>query len=429
MNEGLLQFIWQFQYFNTKQLFTTQGERLVIYKCGMINRHQGPDFLEAKIGIGSTTWAGNIELHLLASDWNRHRHNNDPHYRKIILHVVWEEDEKLFDLYGNQIPTLEMRSRVAGVLLQRYGAIMNNPLPIPCSSFLPSLTPLAWYAWKERLAAERLERKAAQVLEMLQRCKNDWEEVCWRTIAANFGGKVNRVLFEQMAVGLPVRLLARYSHHPFQLEALVMGQANLLNNVGRDSYGLMLKREYAFLQQKHQLVPVAVQPAFLRMRPASFPTIRFSQLAVLFHRKSSFFSLFCETGSVQELLQAFTHIAAQEYWHTHYIFSEACKEVQPKYLGRQMAGNIIIYTVIPLLFANACYRNNDKGKHRALSWLLELHAEQNKITRQWQQMGVPVRSALESQAMIELSNNYCATKNCLECAVGNQLLNTKNVYQ
>jgi len=422
MNERLLQFIWQFQYFNVKELFTTQGERVVIERCGMLNLHQGPDFSEAWIHIGNTTWVGAVELHLLASDWNRHRHYDDPYYQKIILHVVWEEDELLFDGYGNRIPTLELKDRIAASLLQRYRCIMDNPMPVSCASFLPALTPLAWYAWKERLAAERLEQKAMQVLETLQQCNGDWEEVCWRSIAGNFGGKVNRILFEQVATALPVRLLARHRNRRTQLEALLMGQANLLGHAGRDAYGLLLQREYAFYRNKYKLVPSALPAAFLRMRPASFPTIRLSQLAALFHRCPSFYSLFCEARSVASLSTVFADIAADDYWNTHYHFKEESKS-QPKYLGRYMADNLIINTVIPLLFAHATYHNAAHQKAHLLSWLLELPAEQNRITREWQTMGITIHSALDSQAMTELSNHYCAKKRCLVCAVGNKILN------
>ncbi len=421
MNERLLQFIWQFQYFNAKELFTTQGERVVIERCGMLNLHQGPDFSEARIRIENTTWVGNIEIHLLASDWHKHRHGNDPYYQKVILHVVWEEDELLFDVYGNRISTLELKCRIAVSLLQRYRSIMNNPLPVSCASFLPALTPLAWYAWKERLAAERLERKASQVLETLAQCNNDWEEVCWRVVAGNFGGKVNRVLFEQVAVGLPVRLLARHRNQRIQLEALLMGQANLLDHACKDDYGLLLQKEYAFYRKKYRLVPAEIPAAFLRMRPASFPTIRLSQLAALFQHAHSFYALFCEAQSVAVLLETFDSIAAHDYWNTHYHFRETAKDA-PKYMGRHMAENLVINTVIPLLFAHSAYHHAAQKKSNLLSWLLELPAEQNNITRQWRSMGIPIRSALDSQAVTELNNAYCINKRCLECAVGNKLL-------
>lgn len=422
MNECLLQFIWQFQYFNKHGLCTTAGELLLIRHPGTLNRHQGPDFFEAAISIGTTLWIGNIELHLRASDWNRHHHADDLHYRKIILHVVWQEDEVLYDLYGNIMPTLVLEHRIAGSLLHRYRHMMENPLQIPCASFLPALSELAWYAWKERLAAERLERKAGQVLNSLQHCGNDWEEVCWRLMAANFGIKVNAALFEQVAISLPIRLLAKHRSQAMQLEALLLGQANLLTGKQKDHYFMLLQREYFFLQKKYKLTPVAAQPAFLRMRPASFPTIRLSQLAVLLNRTPQLFSNLTDAKNVKQLLAWFAGIGAREYWQNHYRPGGSSGN-QVKYLGKQMAENIVINTAIPLLFANAHYQGVETEKANIFYWLYHLRAEQNHITRSWQRSGITVRSAMDSQAVIELSNNYCMAKRCLECAVGNRILN------
>lgn len=420
MNERLLQFIWQFQYFNKQALRTSQGEQLVIEKPGTWNHHQGPDFSAATIRIGTTTWAGNIELHLRSSDWYRHRHNNDAHYTNIILHVVWHEDVIICDNYGNSVATLVLENRIARLLLERYRLMMETPLLIPCASFLPALSSLAWCAWKERLAVERLERKAAQVLTNLQQCRNHWEEVCWRLLTANFGMKVNAVLFEQVAVSLPVTVMAKHKSWLLQLEALLMGQANLLTNKYQDPYPILLQREYRFLQKKYQLQPVMTQPAFLRMRPAAFPTIRLAQLAQLLHHTRSFFSILLEMKEVKDVLQLF-NVTASDYWNDHYLFDEpagySCKR-----LGSSMAENIVINTVAPLLFAYGIQQQQDACKERALQWLYRLHAEQHKITRHWNQAGVISCSALDSQALTELTNGYCSAKRCLECAVGNSVL-------
>lgn len=420
MNERLLQFIWQFQYYNPGALCTTEGETLLIEKPGTWNHHQGPDFSEAIIRIGSTRWVGNIELHLRSSDWEKHRHSSDHHYSNIILHVVWQDDQPLYGNNGVLVPTLELQYRIPRLLLERYQQMMQTVTTVPCQAFLPGLQDLAWQAWKERLAAERLTRRSTQLLQWLDQAGYHWEEVCWRTLASGFGVKVNSILFEQVAVTLPVNLMARHRAQIHQLEALLLGQANLLNSRFSDSYAILLQREYRFLKKKYQLQPVSKQPAFLRMRPAAFPTLRLAQLAMLLHKTPAIFSTLKEATGIEKILDVFM-VTANDYWHYHYRFDEETT-FRPKHLGRQMAENIMVNTVIPLLFAYGLYTKEDAYREKAIDWLQQLTAEQNRITRGWQHSGITNISALDSQALIELTNHYCINRRCLECAVGNRIL-------
>lgn len=423
MNERLLQFIWQFQYYNQQALLTSQGEELVIEKPGAWNHHQGPDFSEAIIRIGKTRWVGNIELHLRSSDWYRHHHTQDDHYSNIILHVVWEEDECIFDRNGNTIPSLILQSRIPKILLERYQQMMQTMMFIPCHSFLPALTHLHWASWKERLAAERLERRAEQILILLHKSNQHWEEIFWRLLAANFGIRVNAALFELIAVSLPITILAKHKDQINQLEALLLGQANLLSGNCNDDYAQLLKREYRFLKKKYYLQAVNKQPAFLRMRPAAFPTIRLAQLAMLLHTATGIFSQVKEITDTKKALDLFM-VTANDYWHYHYRFEEATA-YRPKHLGRQMAENILVNTVIPVLFAYGLHHKEEVHKEKAIKWLFRLPPEHNQLTKRWQDAGVTNQSALDSQALIELTNHYCLHKHCLDCAVGNGILKTR----
>lgn len=420
MNERLLQFIWQFQYFQKRSLLTTAGESLQIDKPGTWNHHQGPDFSEAAIRIGNTRWVGNVEIHIRSSDWRKHKHTTDGNYGNIILHVVWDDDLPLYDSVGNRVATLVLQPLVPKLLLERYRQMMETIVMIPCHAFLPALEQLGWFAWKERLAAERLERRAKQILTMVASTSNHWEEVCWQMLAANFGSKVNGPLFEMVARTLPVQVLARHKHQVPQLEALLLGQANLLAGKYEDDYAILLQKEYRFLKKKYRLENVPRSPAFLRMRPASFPTIRLAQLAMLLHRLPHLFSTIKETGDLRTLMDHFM-VTANDYWHYHYRFDETAI-YQHKHLGKQMAENIFINTVSPLLFAYGIYSKTEAHKERALHWLYEITAEQNQITRQWQRLGITQHSAVDSQALIELTNHYCIHRRCLDCAVGNRIL-------
>ncbi len=420
MNERLLQFIWQFQYYNKNDLQTERGERLTIIHPGQYNTHQGPDFLDAKITIDNTTWAGSIEIHIKSSDWKKHNHSEDKNYSNTILHVVWENDSDIHYKSGSEVPTLSLQNLVPKLLLDRYRKLMLHEAFVPCDTYLPFLDEMKWLAWKERLAIERLQRKSAVVLDMLTEANNHWEEVFWRMLARNFGMKVNADVFESIAKSLPVNILAKHKNQIHQLEGFLLGQAGLLEQDFNEDYPRLLKREYNFYKKKYQLNPVPVRPFFLRMRPANFPTIRLAQLAMLVNQSSHLFSKIKETDdvlAVKELL----NVTANDYWHYHYKFDEA-GEYHPKQLGKQMTENIIINTAIPVLFAYGLFNKEEVIKAKALQWLTELEAEKNTITKKWTTYQVQNNNALESQALLELKNNYCDLRRCLECSVGNAIL-------
>jgi hypothetical protein len=420
MNERLLHFIWQFQYFNKSELQTEQGERLTIIYPGRLNSDQGPDFLDGKITIGDTTWAGNIEIHINSSDWIKHNHTPDKNYANIILHVVWQHDANVTNQNGTVLPTLSLQPLVPKLLLDRFKELMVKEAFVPCESYLPVFNEIKWTAWKERMAIERLQRKAGDVLGLLTEANNHWEEVFWWILARNFGIKVNADIFEKIARSIPVNILAKHKNQIHQLEGLLLGQAGLLDRDFNEDYPKLLKREYQFYQKKYQLRQPSVKPFFLRMRPANFPTIRLAQLAALVYQSSHLFSKIKEAESVvsvKELLD----VTANDYWHYHYIFEEP-KEYQPKQLGRQMTDNIIINTVVPVLFAYGIYNKDEVTKEKALLWLTLLSPEKNSITNKWTAFGVGNKNALESQALIELKNSYCNNRRCLQCSVGNALL-------
>lgn len=420
MNENLLQFIWQFQYFNKNNLLTTEGAPLAVLQQGQHNLNQGPDFKEARIKIGSTTWAGNIELHINASDWFHHHHSDDKNYANIILHVVWNNDKVVTDLHGHQVATLELKHLVSKLMLQHYEQLMLATGFVACENFLPVLNRVNWLSWKERLVAERLERKAGIISGNLKQASNHWEEVFWWMLARNFGIKVNADAFEQMARSIPVNILAKHKYQLNQLEAILLGQAGLLKGAFKDDYPKLLQREYNFIAKKHQLKPINKAPDFMRMRPANFPTIRLAQLAALVHQSTHLFSKILETKSLNDL-RSLLNVTANDYWHYHYQFDEGV-DYQPKNLGHIMTDNIIINTVVPILFTYGMAHNENIWKERSIQYLSQLPAEKNGITDSWKKFNVSNDHALDSQALIELKNNYCNQKLCLRCAVGNKLL-------
>ncbi len=415
MTERLLQFIWQFQYFTKQELLTTTDEPVQIIFPGQYNTNQGPDFFNAKIKIGPTTWAGTVELHIKTSDWEKHHHHQDSNYNNVILHVVWEDDG-----IKNELPVLELKGRVSKILLDRYEELLNAAAFIPCEKSIQTVRDITWKSWKDRLLAERLLRKSEQVETYLKQNNYHWEETFWWLLARNFGVKVNAEAFEEIARSIPLNVLAKNKTQIHQLEALLLGQAGLLKGKLEEDYPVMLQKEYQFQKYKYGLKPCSDPVFFLRMRPGSFPTIRLAQLAMLIHDSAHLFSKIKEAVSVKDVKSWFD-VTANDYWHYHYRLDDP-SAYKKKKLGAAMIDNIIINTVVPVLFAYGNYHTEDKYKEKALQWLEETAAENNNITRGFQQLGVENRSAFDSQALIELKNEYCDRKRCLECGVGNAVL-------
>ena len=419
LNERLLQYIWQFQYFNRSELTTTEGETLSIESTGTFNINQGPDFSEAKISVNGTTWIGSVELHLKSTDWQKHKHGKDSNYNNVVLHVVWEHDG---EIGGHNIPTLELKSRISKVLLDRYEQFMMSTAFIPCENFEHHSGDLKLKSWMERLVIERLTRKSSEIKLLLNQNNYHWEETFWWMLARNFGISVNADAFEEIARSIPLNIISRHSLQVFQLEALLIGQSGLLNHKFRESYPKRLKAEYGFLQKKYKLKPVSIPVFFLRMRPGNFPTIRLAQLAVLLCSTGQLFSHCRDNISIQQT-RGVLNVTASDYWHYHYRFDEKTG-FSKKRLGENMIDNIVINTIVPMLFAYGQYHNDEGLINKALDWLEQTNAESNSITSGFEALGFSNKNARDSQAFLQLKNEYCNKKRCLECSIGNAILRT-----
>ncbi len=416
MTERLLQYIWQFQYFNIKALVTDETEILQVIHPGTLNTNQGPDFLDSKIKINNTTWAGSVELHIRSSDWNRHKHSADKNYKNVILHVVWEKD---LDMYL-PFSTLTLQDKVSKMLLNRYDDLMNTTAFISCQKNIQLVNSLSWQSMKERVLVERLEKRTMAVLDLFQRTNNHWEETFWWQLAKNFGITLNSVAFEKMAQSIPINILSRHKAQVHQTEALLFGQSGLLEIDFTDDYPKMLQKEYQFLKKKYKLQKIEASMIFLRMRPSNFPTVRLAQLSMLVHQSLHLFSKTREATEVKYIKELLS-VTANDYWHYHYVFDEATA-FKKKNLGEQMTDNIIINTIVPVLFAYGHYYQENIYKDRALQWLEHTRAEKNSITAGFMKLNIENKNAFDSQALIQLKNEYCNKKRCLDCSVGNKLI-------
>jgi hypothetical protein len=420
MNERLLQFIWQFRYYNAQQLHTTLHIPVEVIHPGEWNTHQGADFQNARINIDGTIWAGAVELHLHTSDWYKHGHQHDDRYAKIILHVVYEHD---VPDWPTEVPVLELRHRISGMMLQQYSSWMSSQQAIPCGTQAAAVPSLIWQNWLDRLLVERLQEKTNRVAKHIQQTQQHWEEVCWRMISRAMGGAVNGESFEQMASYISVNILAKHKNQIHQLEALLLGQAGLLHKHMTDKYAQMLYKEYQFLQQKYQLRVIQQPPSFLRMRPVNFPTIRLAQLAMLIHRSSHLFSQLLEANELKKIHQLFD-VTANDYWQTHFKPDQE-SEAQPKTLGKQAIDSVVINAIAPLLYAYGKALQQPAQSEKALRFLQATAAEKNTFMAAFAAMNVPIENAYTSQALLQLRKQYCDARRCLECAVGNRLLRSE----
>ncbi|MFI5151698.1 MAG: DUF2851 family protein [Chitinophagales bacterium] len=417
MTEKLLQFIWQLGYFNHAELRVVSGEDIQILDPGAFNNNQGPDFLEAKISIGSTIWVGHIEIHLLSSDWFRHAHDQDRNYGNVILHVVWEDDQPVKEM---QFPLLVLQDRIPKLLLEKYEGWMDSRSFIPCEKNIRQINSSTWYEWTSRLTLERLNRKSNKLKEELAENNAHWEEICWWQIAASFGNKVNTAAFEALAKTLPILLLGRHKNQIFQLEALLMGQGGLLDKEFLDEYPRQLKKEYLFLKTKYNLKPSYHSLHFLRMRPGNFPTLRLSQLANLISQSLHLFSKIREEKELKQI-KSWLAVDSGNYWNTHYVPDEV-STFKIKSLGTQVIESIIINAIIPMLFAYGSMHEENEYIEKAISWLSEMGPENNSIIEHWKRIGLNPQNASQTQALLELKNLYCEKKRCLNCAIGETLL-------
>jgi hypothetical protein len=417
MTEKLLQYIWQHGYFSHSELRTQGGEPIQILQRGQWNHNEGPDFLEGRVRIGTTLLAGSVELHLRTSDWDRHRHASDPNYRNVILHAVYIHDREPEDA---TIPVLELQPLVPSVLLERYESLMQQDGFIPCERELSAVPTLVWTAWKDRLLIERLLEKTERISVLLQDSGNNWEEIFWWLLARNFGMRVNADAFEEVARSLPYRLLLRHRTGIHQLEALLLGQANLLHGHLQEDYAKLLQREYRYLQKLHPLNQVHRALHFLRMRPPAFPTVRLAQLAMLLHTQEHLLERLLEATELSEVRSWFD-VTANDYWHYHYRFDET-SAFQPKHLGAAMTDSLLVNTLIPVVFAWGQLNGQPQFKEKALRWLQDVPAESNSILKRFEKIGIGAAGAGDAQALLFLEKHYCTQRRCLECAAGNALL-------
>jgi len=420
--EQLLQYVWKYKIYPLRELTTVDGLPVEIIDPGQRNTNAGPDFFNAKVKIDGTIWVGNVEIHMASSDWKRHGHHQDKAYDSVILHVVETIDCPVYRTNGEEIPQLQLSC--PAYTRKRYEELKKTEMKPRCFSIIPELSNLTVNSWLSSLQVERLEQKTAVIRERLLQNNNHWEDAFFISLSRNFGFGINGDAFEAWAQLIPYRAVDKHRDNLFQVEAIFFGQAGLLEEKLNDHYYLELQEEYRYLKHKFELRELdPIRLKLLRLRPGNFPHIRIAQLAYLYHSQQSLFSRAMEVKTLDDV-KALFQISTSEYWKDHYNFYKSSPK-QEKKMGRGAIDLLIINTIVPFLYAYGLTQGNDALCAQGINFLETVKAENNYITRLWDGTGIPVFTAADSQALIQLQKQYCDNRKCFHCRFGYEYLRIK----
>lgn len=427
--EQLLHYVWKHKMFPLKELRTSSGDVLEVIDVGLHNHNSGPDFFNAKIKINGMLWVGNVEIHDKSSDWYVHGHDRDAAYDNTILHVARRTDVGITTKSGLTVAQLQLD--VPQNIERNFKELISTDHYPPCHKIIPDISRMKISSWLSALQTERLEQKTEAIVQRVERCEGSWEDGFFVTLARNYGFGINGDAFEDWAFNLGLQCVAHHRDDIFQIEAMFMGQAGLLeidsvpekyrDEALKEGYFSKLRNEYLYLSHKFGLKPIdASLWRFMRLRPQNFPHIRISQLAELYYSRRACLSALIECTTAEQIRGVFK-TSVTPYWETHYVFgSTSCKTM--KNISLQSANLIIINTAIPVLFAYGRHKSDNKLCDRAIGLLEQLRAESNHIVRMWRACGIDVADAGESQALIQLKKEYCDKRDCLRCRIGYEYL-------
>ena len=424
MKEEFLHYLWKYRLYYALSLKDNDGNRIEVLSPGEYNTDSGPDFFNARIRIDRTVWAGNIEIHTRSSHFESHGHHLDHAYDNVILHIVYEKDREVRNARGEQLLTVEIGFDPA--MTDKYLLLVNNPGIIACQDDINKTDRFLIRHWLNSLVVERLIEKTNSIESVLSETGHDWEETFYRMLSRYFGFRVNTEPFEMLASSISFRIIRKHADNLFQLESLLFGTAGMLEeglfrNAIKDNYYCSLMKEYRILSSKYSLKPVhGWLWKFARLRPYNFPTVRISQLAAMLTVTGGLFSKIIEVNDLKALRCLF-EVSASEYWDNHYVFGKVSKGTGKK-TGDTATDILLINAVIPVMFAYGRSHDNATLRERALGFMEEIQPEANSVIDEWRRIGLAAASAFDTQALLQLRNEYCRKRRCLDCMIGARLI-------
>ena len=416
-----MQYVWKHRLWRSEDMVTNTGKKVRVVDPGLLNTDAGPDFFNAKIEIDGHMWVGNVEMHYRATDWKRHHHDSDKAYDSVILHVVAKDDAPVRRTNGELIPQLVLE--VSPQFNADYASLVGATIEVPCATKIKQVPHLTIVEWVEGLAFERLHGKVERIHQLLDSFNGSWEDVCYVTLARNFGFGINNDAFERLARRTPLRLLGKHSDSVLQIEALLFGQAGMLDaqKPGMDSYYNQLCTEYAFLSNKFQLTPMEKESwKLFRIRPQNFPYRRIAMLAQFIEGGFRMMNRILEAEGEKEM-RALFEVELSGYLTKHNTFGKP-NERATATLSRSSIDIILINTVAPLLYAYGELTGNYEMTDKAIKLLEDLRAESNSIVSHFVTYGIDCPAALTSQALVQLKREYCDARKCIYCKIGHHLL-------
>ena len=420
INEEFLHFLWKNQHLTGIRLTSPGNSCIEVLDPGMHNLDAGPDFFNAKVTIDGTTWAGNVELHINASDWIRHGHSSDKGYDSVILHVVCFNDCEITRTTGETIPSVMLR--FPSLMWDTYNELRTGGKWIPCQEQLYKTKPIHVAQWTSSLMVEKLQERSGALQKNMEELHGHWDAILSRILFRSFGLPVNTIPFEMLSLMVPYPLLLRNKENLFALEAILFGQSGMLcTTLPHDKYTEGLKQEFTRFSGKLEetTVPSHIWK-YMRMRPSSFPSLRIALLAACINRLYPLHQFLEKYPGIDDLNRHF-RVRAGDYWNSHYQLGKESGN-SPKYMGRDFIKTIIINCIAPYTFFYGKINSREKFCDYAIHLLEQLPPENNTIVTKWGQYGIKCSNAFESQALLFLYKNYCKNRRCLECQFGNHVI-------
>ena len=400
MSEELIYQIWKSKKILQHSFQTSENHCLEILHPGYRNPYSGPDFVEAILRMDGLEWHGSVEIHVNASDWLQHKHQENPAYENVILHVVWNEDVEILNQHNEQIPCLCLKKYI-----KNPAEYLHSKNTFICQSSIADVPESVKLEMKKRALKGRLQQKFSEIYTLWEACEKDWEETIYRLFFKSMGFHQNSEAMLRLASSIPLKLLWRYRSYPNRIEALLFGQAGLLNEFPEKKLVETLKKEYAFLKHKHQLEPLFLEKSnwkFYKLRPQNYPTIRLYELSQLLKNNLSLLTFLLEIQELKNLK----------------IFFESYTNQQRKSFGEQTFKSIVINAIVPILMVYAKEKAEKKYLSKAEKWLYELPAEGHHLEKSFQEINLFAQHAADSQAFIFWKKNYCLKEQCSSCSIG-----------
>jgi len=422
--ERLMQYVWQHRLLVASDMATVDGRKVSVIDPGRLNTDAGPDFFNAKVKIGDRLWAGDVEIHVRASDWHRHGHDGDRAYDSVVLHVVDRDDTRIARGNGEEIPQMVMHC--SPEFHARYHSLVDRAdVDLPCAAEMASMPRLHLTDWLTSLGYERLCDKADRLAALVEEYSGDWEQAAYIVLARALGFGTNAEPMERLARSLPLHFLRKHSDSLTAIEALFFGQSGLLATApDADPYVVQLRREYGFLAHKFSLrQPESLGWKMSRMRPGNFPHRRVALLAGSVTADSRIVSRILDAADLDAARAVFRR-PLSGYWSCHFTFGPEC-ERHSESISKASVDILVINVAVPLLMAYGTARGDDAMTDRAVEWLHSLQPERNSVVSLFVSAGLPCPDAFTSQALIHLRRNFCDTRKCLYCRLGHRLLSLR----